>query len=110
MELTRTIPLKNGKYVVEFLINLKYLERSLSRILQYHCKSSKNYQATFETNNGDRHLTIAVDYLLYGSISNGISYYLLRNNVTGVVVENIEEAHAVEEVIEKGHMWDLLKE
>lgn len=110
MALTRTIPLKNGKYVVEFL-SKRYFNLSLERILKYYCRNSRSYQATFELDYGGRHFTISVDHLLYGPMnSSDLEFYLMGNNLTGVVVEDMEEACAIEDIVEKVHVWALLKE
>lgn len=116
MGITRLIgPTKSGSYVVNLeLITEKHLYRAIVRILKYYCRNSKNYQVVFEANGGAgaRHFTISVDSLLYGGKPNAIVDMLLsyNNDITGIVANDIEEANEIATEIEKGHMWDLLKE
>lgn len=109
VELTRIIPLLSGRYVVEFL-EVQHIASSLERIIQYYSKHSKINRITFEVDNGTKQIDIEVDFLLYSLTPTSMIYHLVNNNVTGVIAEDIEEAHIVDEVIRKGYMWDLLKE
>lgn len=109
MGLTKTFSLTSGRYVVEFYNN-RSLEKTLDCIIKYYCKHSKDYVVTFEVDNGARHFSIAIDCLWYKTGSANLIYHLMRNYITGVIVEDLKEAHAIESEIEKGHMWDLLKE
>lgn len=109
MELTKITPLANGRYILE-LLNKRCFENTLDIIIKYYCKYSKDYKVTFEVGNGSRHFSIAIDYLWYETGSANLIYHLMMNNVTGVIAHDLEEAQAIKTEIEKGYMWDLLKE
>lgn len=110
MGITRLIgPIENGRYILE-LSNKRYFENTLERIIKYYCKHSKDYVVTFEVDNGSRHFSIAVDFLWYETGTPNLIYHLMRNNITGIIAHDLTEAHAIKVEIEKGYMWDLLKE
>lgn len=110
MELTGIVNTRRGDYVV-VIARKAILVPAVMQVFKYHCSGSKNYQVTFELDNGAQRMSVSADFLYYSKDPVYFVEHTIHNHkITGVVAVDLEEARAIEVIIEKAYAWALLKE